>query len=73
MTNLKCLDCGNTKLFNVGVKEYHRHLVDTNGDFVSDLGSDDSDNGNDWCCHECDSFNVELSWVKEEAHERKEV
>jgi len=55
---LRCKDCGNTRIFTVGAKEFHRHIVTAEKEFVSDLGCDDCDSSDDWCCYECDSFNV---------------
>jgi hypothetical protein len=57
---LKCSDCGNTDLFTVGAKEYHRYLVSgDDGNFITDMGSEDNDMSDDYCCQKCDSFNVE--------------
>ena len=56
---LTCKDCGNTERFSVGAKEYHRWLVDGDGHYIEDLDCGDTDEGDDYQCMKCDSWNVE--------------
>lgn len=60
MKRLQCLECGNTGQFTVGAKEYHRYIINNTVDFISDVGFDDHDRNNDYCCCNCDSFKVEF-------------
>jgi hypothetical protein len=55
---LKCQDCGNTERFDVGATEYHRWLIDGNGDYIENIDTGDTKMGDDYKCVQCDSWNV---------------
>jgi hypothetical protein len=54
----KCMNCGNTEKFYVSAKEYHTWVVDGQGHFISDIDTGDCEKSDDYCCTECDSFDV---------------
>lgn len=58
MAKLKCPECGNTTKFTVNAREYHTWAVDGDGNFVSDLGCDDSEKGSEYDCGECNHFPI---------------
>ena len=56
---LKCRKCNNTEKFYVTGIEHHSWEVDNNKQFVADAGCDDSTMSDDFCCAECDSYEIE--------------
>jgi len=63
---LTCTKCGNKEQFTVGAVEHHRYLVDSDKLFVEVIdGAYDCKMSDDFCCHDCDSFDVEDVECKE--------
>lgn len=50
---LYCPKCDNTESFNTPTVEYHSWAVDNQGDFVEDLGSEDSKKSGHFFCGKC--------------------
>lgn len=57
---LKCKECGNTNKFTVTAQEWHTWAIDGSGEFVSDLGCDESKKGDYYECAECNTNEIEV-------------
>jgi len=77
-TTLQCQKCKNFEEFHASVKEYHTWLVDGSGDFIEDIGCNETGglDSEAFQCAKCSSMLVErvpLAQAEMESDSKKKV